>query len=76
MKTFELFQLLESVLISILLRDFIVVFFSADVLQGSSTRLVVPDILGKWRVWLLGNSKPIYEVCDFKSENSAPKYCI
>ena len=25
---------------------------------------------------LAGNSKPIYEVCDYKSEKSAPMYCF
>ena len=47
------------------------------VLQGSSARLVVPAILALGQTeGLAGNSKPIYEVCDSKSEKSAPMYCF
>ena len=42
--------------------------------QGSSSRLVLPAILGERRAYGETNSKPIYEVCDSKSEKSAPMY--
>ena len=46
-----------------------------NLFQGSSARFVLPAILGQTE-GLAGNSKPIYEVCDSKSEKSAPMYCF
>ena len=43
--------------------------------QGSLEMLVIPDVLGKRRVWR-EIQKTIYEVCDSKREKSAPLYCI
>ena len=39
--------------------------------QGSSARLVFPAMEG-----LVGNAKPVYEVCDSKSEKSTPMHCF
>ena len=43
--------------------------------QGSSARLVLQAILGKTE-GLAGIASPIFEVCDSKSEKSAPMYCF
>ena len=44
--------------------------------QGSSARLVLPAILGEWRAWREIQNLCTYEVCDSKSEKSAPMYCF
>ena len=44
--------------------------------QGSSARLVLPAILGKQRAWREIQNLYMYEVCDSKSEKSAPMYCF